>query len=85
MNSTARWIFTYSKPANPGAIYGVIELLAERGFSDELMSISECEFYIIEHSKFVELLRNDPEICFELATMYADIWMTLLGAVKSGQ
>lgn len=62
---------SFSKPVNPGAIYGVIELLADKGFSDELRTVSECEFYMIERTAFIDLLKAEPDICFELATILA--------------
>lgn len=75
---------SYSKPVSPGSIYGVVELLAEKQFSDELRTISDCEFYVIERSSFIELLRNDPEICFELVTILAKHLDETVRSVKNG-
>ena len=67
----------------PHRIFGIIETLSGESFGRSMRTITRCDFGAIEVADFLDYVRKNPNVCFNLAKVLSRLFQVELNAIKS--
>lgn len=70
-------------PFEPEPVFGVIEALSESPFDSTLVASTPCEFDLITRADFLDLLLEQPDICFALVKTLSRLYQRVLRSATS--